>query len=343
MHFPITSGAEGSDARILVVGCGTIGRVHARILQDIGVSNLAVCDPVQRARHEVQHSLGIGEGYADLEQALQHRFDAAFICTPPALHIPQARLAIEAGCDVFVEKPLSDRLEGLDQLIDVADREDSILMVGLPLRFHQGLRRVKQLIEGGVIGRLISVQAMMGVYLPEGSRVGDYRTMYIARLRGGVTLDYLHEIDLVQWMVGAPPRQVFAFAGQLSDLEMQADDIAEILLRFDTGVIAEVHLDLFQRAKRRRSEFMGTQGTIIIDFADWNRCTIQIYRAAAGRWENETLAMELDDLFQAEDREFLRCLATREKPGLDGREGKKSLETALAAIASSEQGKMIQF
>ena len=126
-------------------------------------------------------------------------------------------------------------------------------------------------------------------------------------------------------------------------LYMQAEDIAEILLRFEKGVIAEVHLDLFQRVKRRQSLFMGTEGTVIIDLADWSRCSIHIYRAATGRWECETVAMELEDLFQAEDRAFLRCVATREKPALDGWEGKKSLQTALGAVTSSEQGRMIQF
>jgi predicted dehydrogenase len=214
-------------------------------------------------------------------------------------------------------------------------------MVGLVLRFHPGLLRIKQMIDKGAIGRLVAVRAMMGVYLPEGRRIGDYREMYIARLRGGVTLDYLHEIDLVQWVVGATARQVFAFSGKLSDLEMAAHDTAGILLRFDKGVIAEVHLDLFQRAKRRQSEFMGTEGTIIIDLTDLSQCSVQIYRAEAECWEIEALAVERDELFRTEDREFLRCLATRERPVLDGREGKKSLQTALAAIASSEQGKVV--
>jgi predicted dehydrogenase len=329
------------DIRTLIVGCGTIGRVHAAALQAIGISTLVVCDPHEQNRQTLQREFGVHEGYADLEAALERGVEAVFICTPPDLHVPQARLAIEAGCDVFVEKPLSDSPMGVDALIDLADRRGQLLMVGLPLRFHPGVRRVKALIDGGEIGRLVSTRAMLGVYLPEGRRIGDYRSMYIARLRGGVILDYLHEIDLVQWVMGATARQVFAFAGQLSDLEMPAPDTAAILLRFEREAIAEVHLDLFQRAKRRQSEFMGTEGTILIDLADWSRCTIHIYRAELRGWEQETLAMQLEDMFQAEDREFLRCVATREKPDLDGWEGKKSLATALAAIESAEQGKLI--
>jgi predicted dehydrogenase len=337
---PLMRDEASREIRILIVGCGTIGRVHAGTLQALGVSTLAVCDPYEKNRLALQDEFGIREGYSDLEEALGKRADAVFICTPPALHVRQARLVVEAGCDVFVEKPLSDTLAGVDDLIDLAERQDRLLMVGLPLRFHAGLRRVKQLIDGGAIGRLVSIRAMLGVYLPEGRRIGDYRTMYIARLRGGVILDYLHEIDLVQWVVGATPRQVFAFAGKLSDVEIETNDTAEILLRFDAGLIASIHLDLFQRAKRRETEFMGTQGTILIDLANWNQCPIRIYRAETKRWESETLSMQLGDLFRAEDQEFLRCMATRGKPALDGNEGKKSVETALAAIFSSERGEV---
>jgi len=335
-------GEADLDTRVLVVGCGSIGRRHARVLRRIGVSHLAVCDPVSESRQTLQHDLGINEGYADLDDALQHGFEAVFICTPPTLHITQAELAIRSGCDVFTEKPLSHTLEGVDELIELADTAGRILMVGLCMRYHPGLLRVKQLVDAGAIGRLISARAIMGVYLP-GCRPGaDYRNLYISQpVGGGVVLDYLHEIDLVQWIVGAPACRVCALTGKLSDLEMQANDTAAILMGFGHRVIGEVHLDVFQRAKRRQSEFLGTDGTLIIDLADWSQCTIQIYRAEIGQWRTEQFSMGRDDLFRAEDREFLACVATRQKPALDGREGKKSLQTALAAMASSEQGRVI--
>ena len=190
------------DPRILVVGCGSIGRRHARVLREISASNLAVCDPVEAMRCAVQRDLGIVEGYAKYEEALRDRFEAVFVCTPPALHVPQARLALEAGCDVFVEKPLSDRLEGVDELLNLAERKQRLLMVGLCMRFHGGLMRVKQLLDSGTIGRLVALRSVLGVYLPDLRPGVDYRNTYIAQPWGGVTLDYLHEIDMAQWMVG---------------------------------------------------------------------------------------------------------------------------------------------
>jgi predicted dehydrogenase len=252
-------------------------------------------------------------------------------------------MAVNEGCDVFSEKPLSDGLDGVDDLIRLAEATERILMVGLCFRFHRGLLRVKELVEGGAIGRLIAVRALMGEYLPDCRPGVDYRSLYIAQPGGGVTLDYIHEIDLVQWIVGASPRRIYAVADQLSDLEMQSDDMVEILLEFHNGVIATIHLDVFQRVRRRQSEFMGTHGTIIIDFADWNRSVIHMYRSVSGRWETETLEMDRDDMFRAEDRAFLGYLVSRGRPVLDGREGEKSLRIALAAMDASRRSAAIEF
>jgi predicted dehydrogenase len=292
-------------------------------------------------RCAVQRDLGIVEGYAKYEEALRDRFEAVFVCTPPALHVPQARLALEAGCDVFVEKPLSDRLEGVDELLNLAERKQRLLMVGLCMRFHGGLMRVKQLLDSGTIGRLVALRSVLGVYLPDLRPGVDYRNTYIAQPGGGVTLDYLHEIDMAQWMVGTPVSQVVGFTGKLSNLEMQSDDTAEMLLRFDNGTIAEVHLNVFRRPKERRAEFMGTEGTIIVEYANWDQSTVQIYRSSVGCWESEVLPMARDDIYIAEDREFLRCIGTRESPILNGQEGKKSLVIAMAAMTFAARERTI--
>ncbi|MBF8288993.1 MAG: Gfo/Idh/MocA family oxidoreductase, partial [Candidatus Rokubacteria bacterium] len=78
--------------------------------------HLALCDPADSTRETLQRDLRIEEGYASFDTAISKGFDGVFICTPPSLHVAQAARALEASCDVFVEKPLSDRLDGIDAL-----------------------------------------------------------------------------------------------------------------------------------------------------------------------------------------------------------------------------------
>lgn len=330
------------QARVLVVGCGLIGRLHARLLRELGVAQVAVCDPFETHRTAVQRDLGIEEGYAELDEALAHQFDAAFICTPPDLHIPQALAAIDAGCDVLVEKPLSDRMDGVDTLVQHAADKHKHVMVGLCLRYHPGVRRVQELVAQGAIGRVVSARALVGVYLPILRPTMDYKKTYVAQAGVGVTLDYLHEIDFLQWIIGARVREVFAFTGAFSDLGIAGDDIAAMLLKFETNAIAEIHLDLFERAKRRQSEFMGTAGTVLLDLTTWDECVVQIFRAGTNAWQTERIPMRRDDMYLAQNKAFLEACATRTPPALDGRVGAVSLEIALAAKQSSREKRLIE-
>lgn len=330
------------QARVLVVGCGLIGRLHARLLRELGVSQVAVCDPFDTHRTAVQRDLGIDEGYEDLDEALIHSFDAAFICTPPELHISQALRAMDAGCDVLIEKPLSDRMDEVDALVQYATDKHKLVMVGLCLRYHAGLQRVRALVAQGTIGRVISARALVGVYLPNLRPTMDYKKTYVARAGVGVTLDYLHEIDFVQWIIGARVCEVFAFTGAFSDLGIAGDDTAAMLLKFENNALAEIHLDLFQRAKRRQSEFMGTEGTILFDLTTWDECVIQLFRAETNAWQTERIPMRRDDMYLAQNSAFLEACATRTPPPLDARAGSVSLEIALAAIRSSREKRLIE-
>jgi predicted dehydrogenase len=330
------------DVRVLVVGCGSIGRRHARVLQEIGVRDIAVCDPSEPARAAVQADLGLGEGYADYRHALEHGFDAVVLCTPPWLHIAQAKTAIEIGCDVLTEKPLSHNLEGIDDLIATVERHDRILMVAFCMRFHAGLLRVKSLLDEGAIGRLFSCRFEVGEYLPSCRPGVDYRTLFVTREDVGVTIDYIHEPDLAIWLVGQRVRDVTAMTAQLSDLEMAGDDVAEQILRFDDRCMAQIHVDCARRTRRRVAQFLGVEGVIEIDFTEWDNCIIDTYRASDEQWSRQTVGGERDDMFRAEDRLFLERVISREPPALDAFEGRKSLAVVLAAREASLTGRTIE-
>ena len=110
-----------------------------------------------------------------------------FLCTPPALHIPQAMQAIESGCHVFTEKPLSVDLSGTDELEDMIARTGRKFMVGLCFRYHQGLLKAKRLLDEERIGRIVSVRALMGEHLPDIRP--DYRDLYLAKYNGDIRVN----------------------------------------------------------------------------------------------------------------------------------------------------------
>jgi predicted dehydrogenase len=320
-------GVKWSELSVLVVGCGSIGKRHARVLQSLAVADIRACDPSAEQRQSLtaeSPNVRICESY---EEGLRDRPDTVLICTPPAMHIPMARQAIKAGCHVLTEKPLSDTLDGLDGLELLAERCGKKVMVALCFRYHEGLLRAKQYLDAGRIGRLVSIRALMGEHLPDIRP--DYRSLYLAVCNGAFEL--MHDLDLALWYANQPVKRLHCAFGGYSDIGIQAPDLAEFLLDFEDRCVATVHLDFFQLPRRRQMELIGTKGTITVEFARWEHCTVSVYDAACRQWQVEELTTDRDDMFRAEDREFLEAVADDKPIRCTIAEGRKSLEVVLAA------------
>jgi predicted dehydrogenase len=313
--------------KVLVVGCGSIGKRHSRVLREIGVKTLFACDPVAEQVQAAAKETHFDQIATSFDAGLALRPDVVFLCTPPALHIPQALQAMAAGCDVFSEKPLSVDLSQADELAQAIAHTGRKFMVGLCFRYHRGLLKAKQMLDSDAIGRLVSVRAMMGEHLP--AIRPDYRDLYLAKCNGAFEL--MHDIDLAIWYAGQKVKTVRSINGNFSDIGIEAPDLVEILMEFEQSCVANVHLDFFTLPRTRRIELYGTRGAITIEFASWNECTLSVYDSASSAWATEKMTTDRDDMFRDEDRDFLVAVA-EDRPiicTLD--EGAKSLGVVLQA------------
>ncbi len=312
---------------VLIAGCGSIGKRHARVLHGLGVADLRACDVVAEQRQSLSAQVPTVRLHASYAEGLRDQPDVVLVCTPPEMHIPMAVEAIHAGCEVLSEKPLSDSTEGVDDLMALAEVRGKKVMVGLCFRYHAGLVKAKGYLDAGRVGRLVSVRALMGEHFP--SVRPDYRTLFSAK-HGGA-FDLMHDIDLAIWYAGQPVRTVHAIQGSYSDIGIEAPDVVEILMGFEDRCLASVHLDFFQRPRRRQIELIGTEGVIVVEFARWERCTVSVFEAGKAAWESEELTTDRDDMFRAEDREFLEAVAKDAPIVCTIAEARRSLEVVLAA------------
>jgi predicted dehydrogenase len=156
------------------------------------------------------------------------------VTNPTSLHIETACQALRAGAHVLVEKPLGHSLGGVSELLQTSERATRQLMVGYNLRFHPGLARLKALTDRGAIGTIVSARADYAEYLPDWHPWEDYRRSYSGRrdLGGGPLLTLSHALDALCWLLGAP-RWVTAAAAHTSLLDIETEDVADLLLRFD--------------------------------------------------------------------------------------------------------------
>jgi predicted dehydrogenase len=319
--------------KLLVIGCGSIGLRHIANLRALGIESILAFDP-DPARVAAAVDRFSVTPRRSLEEGLEGRPEAALICTPPARHIPLATRALAAGCHLFIEKPLSNDLQGVDELLEAARRADRAVCVGYNLRFEEGMVRLKRRVEEEEIGRVLSLRAEYGQYLPDWRPERNYRDTYTAQLSlgGGIVLDGSHEIDYARWLCGEV-EGVYCSAGRFSSLEMDVEDIAEISLRMQNRLACQVHLDCVDRAYTRRCRLIGEKGTL-----EWDvKAGLRRYDAQAKSWSEEPGCPDLNRMFRAEMAHFLACVRGEESPRAGGSDGKRVLQIALAALRSAAE------
>jgi predicted dehydrogenase len=327
---------EGVPLRILVAGFGSIAQRHVRNLRTLTPLEVVAYRVGGEPLPEEFQGDWITET-TDLEEALSRRPDAALVCSPPR-HIMEVALRLaRAGCPLFIEKPLSHTMEGVAELVSLVREQSLVSLMGYNLRYQPGLQLVKALLDEGRIGRVVSLRVQVGQYLPDWHPWEDYRKGYSARrdLGGGVITDLIHEIDYVRWL-GGEVHRVVCFADHVSRLEIDTEDVAEILLGFESGAIGSVHVDYVQRAPTRGCQIIGDEGTIVWDDSAGE---VRLFEADDSEWQTfRQEGFERNDMYLAEMKHFLDCLEGRAEPVVDVGEGAEVLRIALAARADAGTG-----
>jgi predicted dehydrogenase len=328
--------------KVLIAGLGSIGRRH--------LQNLRIVEPDAHITVWHQHSKPTSEEatqvLADavvyrLEDALESRPDAALITCPASAHVETALPMAEAGVHLLIEKPLSHTMERVDELLKSCRERSVILMVGYNLRFCRPLQAMREALVEGRIGRPLALRVEAGQYLPDWRLGRDYRQTVSAKsaLGGGAVLELSHELDYARWLAGEV-EAVSAQMGHVSDLQIEVEDLAEIVLRFRNGAIGSVHLDMIQRGATRSCRIVGSEGTLTWEWADHRvRCFSEKHGGWTDLWVGEgddRNAMYLEEL-----RHFLDCVEEHRPPVVTGEDGRRALEIALAAKESAHTGRVV--
>lgn len=295
------------DLKLLVVGIGSIGRRHSDVLYSaLGCHNITIWDPMpERAAEHAAKYPGM-KTVATFEEGLAQKPDAVFICSPPALHMPQAEAAIRAGCHVMVEKPLALNLESLENVKKLAEEKSRMVSVALCNRYHKGLQRIKEIAESGKLGKIINIRGAMGEFFPE-SRP-DYMQTYYVQYSG--CFELIHAIDYTVWVAGGEPTQIYGIYGSDADIGFHSPDNVEVLFRTDKGVTCSVNLAFYQRPSHSELFLYGTEGTCELRYTH-SGYNLRIYTRETGCWQEENVdGLYRNMMFEAEDAEFLESVAS---------------------------------
>jgi UDP-N-acetylglucosamine 3-dehydrogenase len=304
--------------RIGVVGTGGWGKNHVRVFNELQCLG-AVCD-LDKARAEQFSKNFHVPGYTSLERMLKkEKLDAVTICTPASTHFAMASQALEAGMNVFVEKPMTTTAKDAEVLIQSAKKANRVLTVGFIERFNPPITDLKRMISEGKMGELILLEFHRENR--RGENISDV----------GIVKDAsIHDIDTACWLFGEEPKSVFARVGvQYAPLEHE--DFATVLLGFSGQKTAFLVTNWVTPNRVRTLTAVFSGGVVDVDFVTQKTSVHEgEVTTVPTRQYQEPLMLEME--------EFVAALREKRQPLVTGEDGLKVITVAEAVLASSSSG-----
>ena len=181
---------------VLIVGLGSIGQRHVKVIHFLFPNIKIIILRHKSCKDDTKH-LGFYKCVTSFNDAVKLNPQAAIISNPASMHIDIAKKLASTGISLLIEKPISDSIEGVKELIDICYQNNVILMTGYNLRFLPSLVEFRKQIHSRKIGKIYSIRSEVGQYLPSWRPEIDYRASVSAQksLGGGALLELSHEID----------------------------------------------------------------------------------------------------------------------------------------------------
>lgn len=338
--------------KILMIGLGSIGQRHLRNIRSCldpeteviayrtrGLSRTFSNTMQVRDNVVLEDEYNV-KSYTDLSEALAQKPNAAFIANVTKSHIPCAIEAAKAGCHLFLEKPLSDSMDGIDELAEIIREKNLKAFVGFQNRYNPGIQYLKKALSEKQLGQIVSVSASVGERLATMHTYEDYKETYMARkdLGGGVILNQMiHEIDYLRFLFG-DPQSVYAVGTSGEKLQIDVDDCCNAVLNYpgtDNGNFSvALHGDFYQYPAERFIQVVGTNGKIHVNMINGT-----VTKTIANESEEITFdSFERNNMFIRELNSFMDCIEHDTCPEISLADGIKSLSIAMAIKGSMECG-----
>jgi predicted dehydrogenase len=349
-----------SKIRFALIGCGAVASAHAKAIADLPQAELvAVAGKSPERLAAFAETWGL-DGYLDYEDLLRRAdIDAVSICTPSGQHGEIAIRAAEAGKHAIVEKPIEVTLAKADEMIAAFRGRHLKLGIISQHRFDPDVRRLKEMLEAGMLGRPVLASASVHWYRNQAYYdSSDWRGTW-AGDGGGVLINQsIHTVDLLQHLMG-PVREITAHAATMTHERMETEDTATAVLKFESGALGTFSCTTSAYpGYASRLEIIGSAGSAVIEgesltqlYVNRGDGTTPVNEADRHRSSpaEETSVQGSDpaegmreNAFTMQYRDFVEAIIDKREPSINGEAGRSALAFVLGAYRSSETGNTVK-
>ncbi len=332
--------------RIGIVGGGNISETHARAALAIpGIEIAAFCGGNEEKVERLAREFG-GVPFTDYAKFLAHQpMEMVVLGSPSGMHAEQGIAAARRGLHVLTEKPMDITVACADALIAATDKARVKLGVFFQDRFRPDLRRVKTLLDGGILDKPILAEARVKWYRPPEYYAGSKWRGSPSLDGGGALMNQgIHTVDLLLWLWGDVTAVQAKMASALHKIE--SEDTLVALLEFANGAFGTfIATTSVFPGYPRRVELSGSEGTFAIEQdllvrADLHKPEPSLISNEACDQNQSAASPTVSDIrgHQAALEDFLRAIETNGRPACDGREGRRSVALVEAIYAAARSG-----
>jgi len=296
-----------------VIGTGSLGRNHARILTEIpSVQAAGFVDANDAIAAEIESTLEIKR--YDSVAALAKDIDCAVVATPTTTHFEIATELLNAGCDVLVEKPITSTVEEAQRLIDLAAQKNRIVQVGHVERYNPAITAVADLVHGT---RYFEAERL-GVFVPRSLDID-------------VLLDLMiHDLNLVLSLL---PGEVVEIRAVGVPALTDKVDITNVRLQMANGAVANLTASRVSQERVRKQRFFGSDFYYSVDTKEQE---VKGFKLTNGVIQPVSVSVEKKEPLRAELEAFLQCVEQRTRPTVSAEDGLAAVELALRVGAAIE-------
>lgn len=268
--------------RFLIVGLGSMGKRRIRNLQYLKAGEVLGFDLRTDRCQEARQKYNI-EIFADFDEAMDREPDALIISTPPDKHVNYAMIAAKANIDFFTESNFV--LDGMEELIALCKGRNIVAAPSCTLRYHPSVKLMKEMLDKGEIGQVLNFVYRYGEYLPDWHPWENIKDFYVSKRQTGACRDIVaFELDFITSFFGQV-RTVSCFKDKLSHLECDIDDVYQINLRFDRGIMGSLLVNVIERIEKEPSRYfkmISEEGLILWDN---EQKSVRVYKSSDKMWK----------------------------------------------------------
>ena len=323
---------------VLVVGGGSIGERHVRCFLKTNECDVSVCEMDAAKRDKLAKTYAVKQAYPDFDKVPLDRFQVVVVACPAPFHMPQSLAAARAGCHVLCEKPLSDKPEGIQELIDTVRAKKLVAATAFTMRSVSAIRRLKQVIDEGTIGTARLAVSNISQFFPHIRP--DYQRIYFAKkaMGGGCLFDMCpHTINMMEWFLG-PETAISCLTDRLALEGIETDDTTIINTRHRSGAFSQINCTMIAYHYRYDVSIHGTKGSVVYDYVKGEVATYTQPEPPAGKARIEKFPTERDELYIEQARHFLAATRGEKPVACTLEEGWQTLRAVFAARRSVESG-----